>query len=273
MTVDPHLTAFRYIRAFLLFLLGSALFAGACALAPLYYSNQNQYFLHGLANAGVGLLNEDWLAKTHDPTLVFSALVTVTVRFLHPFAFYLYYGLLLGVYAAAMLGLFRFLADGPAAGRLAGVRRLLRRRPFRGGAVGVLSLVRRRLSVVLPGRRRGPVRPRRLSATLRLRRPSRRGDGPLRPRLGPVGRCLRRPVGHLSPVLPVACGTADPRFSCDTGGGATISPGGDSERIHTDSRRAGDGAHHPHVQTDDCRRFRSISGHPRQPPHSAPFPT
>src|SRR5262249_17264961 len=80
--------------------------------APLYYSNQNQYFVHGLASAGEGLLHDDWLAKTRDPTPLFSGLVELTARFLHPWAFHVYYALLLGIYAAVMVGLFAFVA-GP----------------------------------------------------------------------------------------------------------------------------------------------------------------
>jgi hypothetical protein len=95
-----------------LFVVGTAAFAVAYCQAPLYYSNQNQYFLHGLADAGEGLLREDWLANTRDPTPVFSALVALTARFLHPWVFYLYYALLLGAYVAAMLGLFTWLV-GP----------------------------------------------------------------------------------------------------------------------------------------------------------------
>ena len=53
-------------------LLGALLFAIAHTQPQLYYSNQNQYFLHGLAQAGVGNLSADWLANTHDPTPVFS---------------------------------------------------------------------------------------------------------------------------------------------------------------------------------------------------------
>ena len=34
---------------------------------PLYSSNQNTYFLHGLADGGVGFLELDWLAQTADP--------------------------------------------------------------------------------------------------------------------------------------------------------------------------------------------------------------
>lgn len=47
-------------------------FAVAHTQPPLYYSNQNQYFLHGLAQAGYGDLSRDWLANTTDPTPFFS---------------------------------------------------------------------------------------------------------------------------------------------------------------------------------------------------------
>ncbi|MBI1914236.1 MAG: hypothetical protein HYS12_05800 [Planctomycetes bacterium] len=105
------------LRRVSLFLLGAVLFAFVYCQAPLFYSNQNQYFLHGLAQAGEGLLDEDWLANTRDPTPVFSSLVALTVRYLHPWAFYLYYVLLQGVYAAVMLGLFTIVAGGDAAVR------------------------------------------------------------------------------------------------------------------------------------------------------------
>jgi hypothetical protein len=103
-------------RAALLFLAGTAIFAAAYCQAPLFYSNQNQYFLHGLAAAGYGRLNEDWLANTADPTPAFSALVAVTARHLPLWTFYVEHALLLGAYAAAMLGLFVRLA-GPETAR------------------------------------------------------------------------------------------------------------------------------------------------------------
>jgi hypothetical protein len=53
----------------------AVLFAVAHTQAPLFYSNQNQYLLHGLAQAGYGHLSHDWLANTRDPTPVFSGLV------------------------------------------------------------------------------------------------------------------------------------------------------------------------------------------------------
>lgn len=103
--------------ALALFLAGAAAFAAAYGLAPLYYSNQNQYFLHGLAAAGHGELAADWLANTADPTPLFSAGVALTARHLHPWAFHAYHALLLGAYAAAMLGLFATLAGADKASR------------------------------------------------------------------------------------------------------------------------------------------------------------
>jgi hypothetical protein len=100
-----------------LVLCGLAAFAAAYGQAPLYYSNQNQYFLHGLAAAGDGLLDEDWLANTADPTPVFSGLVALTACFLHPWVFYLYHGLLLALYAAALVGVFAVLAGPDLAAR------------------------------------------------------------------------------------------------------------------------------------------------------------
>src|SRR5262249_55886193 len=91
-------------------LLGALAFGLAYCQAPLYYSNQNQYYLHGLAEAGYGNLHEDWLANTADPTPLFSLGVALTYRFLHPYVFHLYYLLLFGVYFAGLVGLFAFLA-------------------------------------------------------------------------------------------------------------------------------------------------------------------
>lgn len=98
-------------------LLGAAAFACAYGQAPLYYSNQNQYFLHGLAAAGEGSLHEDWLANTADPTPIFSALVAGTARWLSPAAFHVYHGLLVAVYALALIALFAHLAGPEAAAR------------------------------------------------------------------------------------------------------------------------------------------------------------
>ena len=55
-------------------------FALAHTQSPLFYSNQNQYLLHGLAIGGHGHLSHDWLANTRDPTPVFSALIAAGYR-------------------------------------------------------------------------------------------------------------------------------------------------------------------------------------------------
>jgi hypothetical protein len=88
------------------FLLWSFLFAIAYSQSPLYTSNQNQYFLHGFAQAGIGYLNYDWLANTMDPAPLFSKLVELTVRFLRAdVMFYIFYALLMGVYLFGLLAI------------------------------------------------------------------------------------------------------------------------------------------------------------------------
>ncbi|MCS6864672.1 MAG: DUF6798 domain-containing protein [Gemmataceae bacterium] len=82
-------------------ILCAAAFALAHTQSPLYYSNQNQYFLHGAAQAGYGHLANDWLANTRDPTPVFSWLVAAIYRYdpwgLQP----AYFGLLMVYFGAA----------------------------------------------------------------------------------------------------------------------------------------------------------------------------
>ena len=92
------------------FLIWAVFFGLAYAQAPLYYSNQNQYFLHGLATVDDGPLRDDWLANTASPTPAFDALVAITARAGCEFAFHGYYALLLGVYFSSLVGLFDFLA-------------------------------------------------------------------------------------------------------------------------------------------------------------------
>ena len=88
------------------FVVITSLFALAYNQAPLYTSNQNQYFLHGYAQAGYGTLSEDWLANTADPTPVFSSLVALTIRFFHSeVLFFVYYALLMGVYIFSLFGI------------------------------------------------------------------------------------------------------------------------------------------------------------------------
>ncbi len=100
-----RLTASRW-RSIVAFFLWTVLFAVAYAQSPLYTSNQNQYFLHGLAQAGFGNLSRDWLANTSDPTPVFSLLVAWTYQIIaSPPIYYLYYALLMGVYLFSLLGI------------------------------------------------------------------------------------------------------------------------------------------------------------------------
>jgi hypothetical protein len=86
--------------------LWTVFFSLAYSQAPLYTSNQNQYFLHGLAKAGLGYLKADWLANTLDPTPVFSSIVYASYRLLDwPPIFYIYFGILAGVYLFSLTGI------------------------------------------------------------------------------------------------------------------------------------------------------------------------
>src|SRR5262249_22986773 len=98
------------VRGAAVFLIGVTVFALAYTQAPLYYSNQTQYSLHGLADGGRGLLRDDWLAGTADPTPAFSAGVAVTYRHLPVALFYVDYALLLGLYFLGMIGIFQAVA-------------------------------------------------------------------------------------------------------------------------------------------------------------------
>lgn len=90
-------------RRGLAFLAWSLIFTILYAQSPLYTSNQHQYFLHGLARAGYGYLDRDWLASTLDPTPVFSLLVWAIYSLVHAgWPFYLCYALLMGVYLVSV---------------------------------------------------------------------------------------------------------------------------------------------------------------------------
>ncbi len=94
------------LRGAAVFLAWSLNFAVAYAQAPLYTSNQNQYFLRGLTNAGLGYLHTDWLANTLDSTPLFSLLVEWSYRiFQTDVVFYFYYALLMGVYLFSIAGI------------------------------------------------------------------------------------------------------------------------------------------------------------------------
>lgn len=102
-------------------LAGAVLFAVAHTQPPLYYSNQNQYFLHGLAGAGAGDLGRDWLANTADPTPVFSAFVELAYRALGEWPFHVAFFALLVVYFLSLWGVVAALPFRPVttAGRAA----------------------------------------------------------------------------------------------------------------------------------------------------------
>jgi hypothetical protein len=99
------------------FVLWTAAFALSYTQAPLYYSNQNQYFVHGLAQAGHGTLADDWLANTRDPNPIFSFVVAFTASHLHEYLFYLYYAVLQGIYWLSLIGLFAPIAGNKATPR------------------------------------------------------------------------------------------------------------------------------------------------------------
>jgi hypothetical protein len=83
----------------------TAAFALSYAQSPLYTSNQNQYFLHGLARAGFGFLRDDWLVHTAEPTPLFTWLVQGVAAFLPTWTFYLLYAALMGVYLFSLLAI------------------------------------------------------------------------------------------------------------------------------------------------------------------------
>jgi hypothetical protein len=72
--------------------------------SPLYTSDQNTYFLHGLANGGLGFLSQDWMAKTIDPYPAFSFLVSLTYSYFPQFLFYIYYFVILSFYLYSIIG-------------------------------------------------------------------------------------------------------------------------------------------------------------------------
>lgn len=87
------------------FLLLTIIFGIAYTQEPLYSSSQNTYFIHGLAQGGLGYLSEDWLAQAVDPVPVFSFLVYITYRFLDESVFYGYHLAILGLYLYSILGI------------------------------------------------------------------------------------------------------------------------------------------------------------------------
>jgi hypothetical protein len=90
------------------FVLIALAFGVAYTQSNLYESNQNTKFLHGIAQAGFGYLQQDWLAKTIDPLPVFSFLVYLTYS-IDQNLFYLQYLILLGIYLFSLIGIASYL--------------------------------------------------------------------------------------------------------------------------------------------------------------------
>jgi hypothetical protein len=81
--------------------------------SPLFTSNQNQYFLHGMANANIGYLENDWLAQTFDPTPAFSLLVQIVYTYANPFLFYFIAAALLALYFFSLIKITTYIHPSP----------------------------------------------------------------------------------------------------------------------------------------------------------------
>jgi hypothetical protein len=97
-------TWLRLVLSLVWWISAAAVFGLAYTKTPLYEGNQNTKFLHGLAQASVGYLHEDWLANTADPLPVFSLLVNLTAR-VNQELFYVYYFILFGIYCFSLWGI------------------------------------------------------------------------------------------------------------------------------------------------------------------------
>ncbi|MBD3377683.1 hypothetical protein GF406_21825 [candidate division KSB1 bacterium] len=75
---------------------------------PLYYGNQNTYFIHGLADANHEALKEDLLYKSPDPFPVFSQLVKL-VSTVNSGLFYFFHFILSATYLTSLIGIIRYL--------------------------------------------------------------------------------------------------------------------------------------------------------------------
>jgi len=85
----------------------SLLFGAACAQGPLYFSNQNTYFLQGLTRTGFGQLSRDWLANQTDHIPLFSLLVSGVQSIGAPVLFHVIFALLAAAYAWCLVDIAR----------------------------------------------------------------------------------------------------------------------------------------------------------------------
>lgn len=74
----------------ILIIVFALIFTFAFKQSPLFTTNQHTKFLHGLAHAGYGHLNEDWQANTKNGLPAFTALVYVTYKISNRYMFYVY---------------------------------------------------------------------------------------------------------------------------------------------------------------------------------------
>ncbi len=81
------------------------LMAAVYGFSPLYSDNQNQYLLKGLAEAGLGYLNNDRMAAVADPCPLFTWWAALTHRWGGDWLFYIYFGLMMGVYGYTLFRL------------------------------------------------------------------------------------------------------------------------------------------------------------------------
>lgn len=72
---------------------------------PLYYFNQNTYFLHPLAQCDIGFLKEDWFSQTADPFPLFSWLTCSLLKVFSESAFYFTFMILAGVFIFSLMGI------------------------------------------------------------------------------------------------------------------------------------------------------------------------
>ena len=93
-------------------------FAVAYGQSPLYTGNQHTYLLHGLSQAGVGLLEADWQARTADPAPITSLLVAAAAKLGAEWLLLLFHAMLIGAYGIALagIGMTLFRLDGWARG-------------------------------------------------------------------------------------------------------------------------------------------------------------
>lgn len=81
----------------------AVLLIAAIKTPPLYHSNQNTKFLHGLAQAFPDLLGGDWTASTRDGLPVFSGFVYVVAKYGSTLMFYAAEAALLATLAVALV--------------------------------------------------------------------------------------------------------------------------------------------------------------------------